>query len=66
MKVDRPVNPQTLFIDTVANFNIPQIIIEVRKNVAVRLLDLCGLIAKEVNVSVAGIEFPDRMPGRLE
>ena len=55
-----------LTVHVIYGFNIPQIIIDVRKNVAARLLDLCGLIAKEVNVSVAGIEFPDRMPGRLE
>ena len=55
-----------LSLNVIYGFNIPNIIIKVRKNVAVRLLDLCGLVAKEVNVTVAGIEFPDRMPGRLE
>ena len=55
-----------LTVNVIYGFNIPNIIINVRKNVAIRLLDLCGLIAKEVNVSVAGIEFPERMPGKLE
>ena len=55
-----------LTVNVIYGFNIPNIIINVRKNVAARLFDLCGLVAKEVNVSVAGIEFPERMPGRLE
>lgn len=55
-----------LTIHVIYGFNIPNMIINVRKNVAIRLLDLCGLVAKEINVSVAGIEFPDRMPGTLE
>ena len=55
-----------LTVNVIYGFNIPNMIINVRKNVAIRLLDLCGLIAKEVNVSVAGIEFPERMPGKLE
>lgn len=55
-----------LTVNVIYGFNIPNIIIKVRKNVAVRLLDLCGLVAKEINVTVSDIEFPDRMPGRLE
>ena len=55
-----------LTVQVIYGFNIPNIIIKVRKNVAIRLLDLCGLVAKEVNVTVAGIEFPERMPGSLE
>jgi hypothetical protein len=38
----------------------------VRHNVAGRLLTLCGLVAKEINVRVVGMEFPERMPGRVE
>ena len=55
-----------LTVNVIYGFNIPSIIINVRKNVAARLLDLCGLVAKEINVTVAGIEFPERMPGKLE
>ena len=55
-----------LALNVIYGFSIPNIIIEVRKKVAARLLDLCGLVAKEINVSVAGIEFPERMPGKLE
>lgn len=55
-----------LTIKVVYGFNIPQIIIDVRKCVGARLLEICGLIAKEINVHVVGIEFPDRMPGKVE
>ena len=55
-----------LTLNVIYGFNIPNIIIDVRKNVAARLLDLSGLVAKEINITVAGIEFPERMPGRLE
>lgn len=53
-------------VNVVYGFSIPNIIIELRKTVANRLLEMVGLIAKEINVDVVGIEFPDRMPGRLE
>jgi len=45
---------------------IPEIVVKVRENVARRLLDLCGLVAKEINIDVVGIEFPERMPGRVD
>ncbi len=47
-------------------YSIPETVVEVRHNVAARLLTLCGLVAKEINVDVVGIEFPERMPGRVE
>ncbi len=47
-------------------FSIPEIIIQVRKNVAMRLLDLCGLIVKEVNITIAGIEFPEKVSDTLK
>lgn len=53
-------------VNVVYGFSIPNIIIQLRKTVASRLLEMVGLIAKEINVEVVGIEFPDRMPGRLE
>ena len=55
-----------LTLNIVYGFSIPNIVIGVRKKVASRLLEIAGLIAKEINVSVVGIEFPERMPGRLE
>ena len=50
----------------VYGFSIPETVVKVRQNVAHRVLELCGLVCKEINISVVGIEFPDRMPGRVE
>jgi uncharacterized alkaline shock family protein YloU len=55
-----------LALRVVYGFNIPELIIDVRKRVAARLLELCGLITKEINIHVVGVDFPDRMPGRVE
>jgi len=53
-------------VNVIYGFVIPNIVIELRQKVASRLLDMVGLIAKEINVDVVGIEFPDRMPGKVE
>jgi uncharacterized alkaline shock family protein YloU len=45
----------------VYGFNIPKIVAEVRKKVASRLMEIAGLVAKEINVEVASIEFPEKM-----
>ena len=50
----------------VYGYSIPVVVATVRKNVAGKLLTLCGLVAKEINVRVVGMEFPDRMPGKVE
>ena len=50
----------------VSGFSIPETVIKVRQNVARRVLELCGLVTKEININVVGIEFPERMPGRVE
>ena len=55
-----------LTIKVIYGFNIPQLIIDIRKRVAARLLELVGLVTKEINVHVVGVEFPDRMPGRVQ
>ena len=47
-------------------YSIPELIVKVRHNVAHRVLELCGLVSKEININVVGIEFPERMPGRVE
>lgn len=52
-------------VNVIYGFNIPNIIIELRKKVSIAMLELVGLIAKEINVDVVGIEFPERMPGKL-
>ena len=47
-------------------YSIPETVVKVRHNVARRIVELCGLLAKEININVAGIEFPERMPGRVD
>ncbi len=47
-------------------YNIPNMIVELRSKVASRLLDLTALRAKAINISVVDLEFPERMPGRLQ
>ena len=41
-------------------FSIPNIINEVRKQVAMRLMEFIGLIAKEINVRVVDVEIPEK------
>jgi len=49
-----------LSLNVVYGFNIPKIIAAVRGKVASRLFDLAGLDAKEINVHIVGIEFPEK------
>ncbi len=53
-------------LNVVYGFSIPEIVVKVRQNVALRLLEICGLVAKEININVKGIEFPERLPGRVD
>jgi uncharacterized alkaline shock family protein YloU len=55
-----------LTLKIVYGFSVPQLVVNVRKKVGARLLEAVGLIAKEINIRVVGIEFPERMPGELE
>ncbi len=41
-------------------FSIPNIINEVRKQVAMRLMEFVGLIAKEINVRVVDVEITEK------
>jgi len=47
-------------------FNIPNIVAEVRKKVASRLLEIAGLIAKEINVRIVSIEFQEKVKERVQ
>jgi len=47
-------------------FSVPEIVIKVRQLVAHRVLELLGLVTKEINIRVVGIDFTDRTAGRLE
>ena len=51
-----------LQLDVIYGFNIPKIVTEVRKKVASRLLEITGLIAKEINVRIVSIEIPEKKP----
>lgn len=55
-----------LTLRVIYGFSIPKVVDEVRWVVATRLQEMTGLIAKEINISIVGIEFPERMPGKLE
>ena len=43
---------------------IPSVVQEIRETVAQELFDQIGLVAKEINVGVVGIEFPSNAPSR--
>ena len=47
-------------------YNIPTMVVNVRQSVADLLLRLCGLVAKEINVKVTGLEYPERISSRVE
>jgi len=53
-----------LQLDVIYGFNIPKIAAEVRKKVASRLLEITGLIAKEINVRIVNIEIHENKPAR--
>ncbi len=46
--------------------SIPNVINEVRKQVASRLMEFVSLIAKEINVQVVGIEIPEKKPSAVK
>jgi len=51
-----------LQLNVLYGYSIPSIINEVRKKVAARLLEFTGLIAKEINIRVVGIDIPTKKP----
>jgi uncharacterized alkaline shock family protein YloU len=51
-----------LQLNMLYGYSIPQIVNEVRKKVASRLLEFTGLIAKEINIRVVGIEVTPQKP----
>ena len=50
----------------VYGYSLPEVVVKVRQNVARRVLEMCGLVSKEININVVGVDFPDKMPGRVE
>ncbi len=55
-----------LTLKVIYGFSIPEVVANVRLKVADRLLEMVGLVAKEININVVDIEFPERLPGKLE
>jgi uncharacterized alkaline shock family protein YloU len=55
-----------LDLDVIYGFNIPKIVNEVRQKVASRLLEITGLVAKEINVNVVSIQFQNEKRGKKE
>ena len=53
-------------LQVIYGYSIPEIVVQVRQNVARRVLELAGLVTKEININVIGIEFLDRTPSRVE
>lgn len=47
-------------------YSIPEMVIKVRTVVAQQVLELLGLVTKEININVVGLDFPDRVQGRVE
>ena len=68
--VDVEVGRRDVIVDislrVIYGYSIPATVVNVRESVADRLLRLCGLVAKTINIRVIGIEFPARMPGRVQ
>jgi len=55
-----------LQLNVMYGHSIPAIINEVRKKVAARLLEFTGLIAKEINIRVVGIDVvPPKAPSKV-
>jgi len=48
------------------SYPVPQTVILIRQIIADRILNYCGLVAKEINVKVVGLEFPERLSGRVQ
>ena len=51
-----------LQLNVLYGYSIPSIINEARKKVAARLLEFTGLIAKEINIRIVGIDIPTKKP----
>ncbi len=49
-----------LTLNAIYGYRIPDIVSQIRMRVADRLQDLIGISAREINIEVADIEFPER------
>jgi len=55
-----------LVVNVTYGFSIPELVVKVRKHVAKRLVEYAGLVAKEINVRIGKMDFPERMPGTVQ
>lgn len=55
-----------LQLGVIYGFNIPNIVNEVRKKVYSRLMEIAGLVAKEINVQVVSVEIPEKKPSKVQ
>jgi uncharacterized alkaline shock family protein YloU len=55
-----------LQLGAIYGFNIPNIVTEVRKKVYSRLMEITGLVAKEINVRVVSVEIPEKKLSKVE
>ena len=55
-----------LTLNVIYGYRISDIVTEIRKKVANRLLDLTGIATREINIEIADIEFPERASERQE
>jgi len=55
-----------LQLGVIYGFNIPNIVNEVRKKVYSRLMEITGLVAKEINVQVVSVEIPEKKPSKVQ
>jgi uncharacterized alkaline shock family protein YloU len=53
-------------LHVIYGFSIPETVVKVRQTVARRVLEMCGLVTKEINIHVVGIDFADKVPSRVE
>jgi uncharacterized alkaline shock family protein YloU len=49
-----------LTLNVTYGFSIPKVVGAVREKVAERLSQMAGLVAKEIDVTIVGIEFPEK------
>jgi uncharacterized alkaline shock family protein YloU len=55
-----------LQLGVIYGFNIPNMVNEVRKKVYSRLIEITGLVAKEINVQIVSVEIPEKKPSRVQ
>jgi uncharacterized alkaline shock family protein YloU len=47
-------------------YRIPDVVAKIRANVAKKLYDLCSLTAKQINIRVVGVHFPEKAHAKVE